>query len=151
MTSPVDRRAARVLLLDGADRVLLFHGFDPARPELSSWWFTVGGGLDDGESVREAAVRELFEETGLAFPAASLDGPVHRELAEFSLAGTAYRQDNEFFVARVEHHDVVTDGFSALEKSLVLGHRWWTRSELRSTADTIYPACLADLLDRIGA
>ncbi len=44
----IPRRAARVLLLDGAGRVLLLRGFDPAMPE-HRYWFTVGGGLDDGE------------------------------------------------------------------------------------------------------
>jgi 8-oxo-dGTP pyrophosphatase MutT (NUDIX family) len=147
----VERRAARVLLVDGAGRVLLFRGHDPSRPEAGSWWFTVGGGLDDGETAREAAARELFEETALRIGPDALDGPVHREVAEFSLLGTHYRQDNEFFVARVEEHDVVTVGFTDLESAFVLEHRWWSRAELSDTAETVYPESLPDLLDRIGA
>ena len=54
MSAPAIRQAARVLLLDRAGRVLLFKGHDPARPELGSWWFTVGGGVDEGETVRQA-------------------------------------------------------------------------------------------------
>jgi 8-oxo-dGTP pyrophosphatase MutT (NUDIX family) len=151
MSVRVDRRAARVLLVDGGGRVLLFRGHDPVRPEKGSWWFTVGGGLDEGETTRAAAVRELFEETGLAVDPASLAGPVHREVADFSLAGTDYRQDNEFFVATVGAHDVVTVGFTDLEEQFVLEHRWWSPAELRATTDTVYPTCLVDLLDRIGA
>ncbi|TML29501.1 MAG: NUDIX domain-containing protein, partial [Actinobacteria bacterium] len=63
MTEAIPRRASRVLVVDEAGRVLLFHGFDPARPE-HGYWFTVGGGLDPGESAVQGAVRELFEETG---------------------------------------------------------------------------------------
>ena len=151
MTKPVDRRAARVLLLDDGGRVLLFRGHDPHRPEEGTWWFTIGGGLDDGETSRAAAVRELFEETGLAVDAESLSGPVHREIADFSLAGTTYRQDNEFFVAKVTSHDVVTVGFTDLEELFVLEHRWWSPDELRATTETVYPTCLIDLLDQIGA
>ena len=151
MTTPVDRRAARVLLLDGGGRVLLFRGHDPARPEEGTWWFTVGGGLDDGETPRAAAVRELLEETGLTVAPDSLSGPVHREVADFSLVGTTYRQDNEFFVAKVAAHDVVTVGFTDLEEQFVLEHRWWSAAELRATTETVYPICLADLLDRLGA
>ncbi|MBC7679310.1 MAG: NUDIX domain-containing protein, partial [Pseudorhodobacter sp.] len=62
---PVARTAARVLLLDGRDRVLLFRGGDPHLPERGTWWFTPGGGLDPGEQTVDGAVRELFEETGL--------------------------------------------------------------------------------------
>jgi 8-oxo-dGTP pyrophosphatase MutT (NUDIX family) len=146
---PVVRTAGRVLLLDGQGRVLLFRGFDPADPDAGTWWFTIGGGAEDGESVRAAAARELFEETGLALDAESLGEPVFRELAAFSLAGVDYRQDNHFFVARVESHDVVTEGFTALEDELVLGHQWWSLPELRATQDVVYPETLADVLDRL--
>jgi 8-oxo-dGTP pyrophosphatase MutT (NUDIX family) len=150
LPAPVDRRAARVLLVDAHGRVLLFRGHDPARPGAGSWWFTVGGGLDEGESHRDAALRELTEETGLVVSPEALRGPVHNEVAEFSLGGTSYRQDNEFFVVEVDRHDVMTEGFSAFEDVFVLEHRWWSRTELRSTSDVVYPETLADLLDRLG-
>lgn len=149
MKAPVVREAARVLLLDGTGRLLLFRGHDPARPERGSWWFTVGGGIDDGESARDAAARELLEETGLALSPDSFSGPLYREYAEFSIAGTDYRQDNEFFAVRVEQHDVVITGFTDLETMFVLEHRWWSPAELRETSDTVYPTCLPDLLARL--
>lgn len=56
------RPAARILLLDEADRVLLFR-FDPSdRPPF---WCTPGGAVDPGESYEQAARRELREETWL--------------------------------------------------------------------------------------
>jgi 8-oxo-dGTP pyrophosphatase MutT (NUDIX family) len=56
------RRAARVILLDPQDRVLLMR-YDGGPPS-GSHWATPGGGLNPGEDYREAAVRELAEETG---------------------------------------------------------------------------------------
>src|SRR3954454_6039994 len=150
MTTTVERRAARVLLIDGEGGVLLFRGHDPHRPDQGSWWFTVGGGVDEGETMRDAAVRELFEETGLVMAGDDLAGPVHAEYAEFSIADTFYRQDNEFYVARVPSHDVVTGGFTPLEETFVLEHRWWSRAELAATPDVVYPECLGDLLDRVA-
>lgn len=151
MDAPDLRQAARVLLVDGAGRILLFRGHDPGRPDAGSWWFTVGGGVDEGESHREAAARELFEETGLSVSPESLSGPLHREYAEFTIAGTDYRQDNEFYAARVDAHEVDTAGFSDLENDLVLEHRWWSPADLRTTTDTVYPECLPELVDRLGA
>jgi hypothetical protein len=52
---------------------------------------------------------------------------------------------------RVDDHDVVTVGFTDLEATFVLDHRWWTVDELRTTNDTVYPECLPDLLDRLEA
>jgi hypothetical protein len=30
-------------------------------------------------------------------------------------------------------------------------HRWWTVDEIRDTSETIYPLCLAELLDGLRA
>ncbi len=150
---PTDRRAARVLLVDAADRVLLFHGCDPADDTAGSWWFTPGGGLDPGESPAEGAARELAEETGLRVAPDALGAPVHARVATFRFAGGDYRQSEDFFLLRVEAHDVDTSGFNDLEVSAVLGHRWWTAEDLRRTVETgserVYPRELPDLLDRV--
>ena len=73
----IERQAARTLLIaDGS--VLLIKGCDPARPEAGTWWLTPGGGIDDGESLEVAAVREVLEETGLQLAPDEL-GPVDRD------------------------------------------------------------------------
>src|SRR5699024_5779123 len=76
------RRAARVLLLDDRDRLLLVRGHDVDDPGRT-WWFTLGGGIDPGESAREAAVREVQEETGLRIAEGDLTGPVLTRSAIF--------------------------------------------------------------------
>ena len=58
------RASVKLLLLDEQDRVLLVHAADP-RTGLGSW-YPVGGGVEAGESLDEAARREAYEETGLA-------------------------------------------------------------------------------------
>lgn len=143
----VRRRAARVLVLDEHDRLLLLRGFDPADPESGSWWFTPGGGLDPGETATAAAGRELFEETGLLD--VQLDGPVWRRIAEFGFDGGHYRQEEVFFLARVPAGEVQDAGWSELERRSLLGFQWWTLDELAETADVVYPTTLARELRRL--
>ncbi|HEY2669306.1 MAG TPA: NUDIX domain-containing protein [Rugosimonospora sp.] len=145
MTEPIARRAGRVLLLDAQQRLLLFHGFDPARP-THGYWFTPGGGLDDGETMLEGAARELYEETGLRLDAEDFGPPVWREVTEFPFDGLQYRQEQEFFVVRVESWEVDTSGFEEIERNSVDAHRWWTLGELVATDQRYYPKNLPDLL-----
>jgi 8-oxo-dGTP pyrophosphatase MutT (NUDIX family) len=144
----IPRRAARVLLVDGAGRLLMFHGFDPARP-AHHYWFTVGGGLEPGEPAAVGAARELAEETGLRMTAAQLGGPVWREVTEFPFDGRWYRQEQDFFLVQVPAWEVVTDGFDAVERDSIDGYRWWTIEELESTTERFYPSDLPDLLRRL--
>jgi 8-oxo-dGTP pyrophosphatase MutT (NUDIX family) len=143
-----DRRAARVVLVDAADRTLLLRGGDPARPGLR-WWFTPGGGLDDGETPAEGAARELFEETGLRVEPAELGEPVWHQVTHFSYDNRQYRQDQEFFLFRVPEWQVDTAGFDPEEQRTIDDHRWWSVAELETTAETIYPEELAELLRRL--
>ena len=149
MPVPVTRLAARVLLVDASARVLLFRGGDPHAPERGTWWFTPGGGLDPGESRAQAAARELLEETGLVVLPDELGNPVLLRVAEFDFAGTRYEQDEEFFLLRVQGHDVDTSGFSELERRSVVEHRWWSRAALRSTDEMVFPPGLDELLDQV--
>ncbi|SCL51655.1 8-oxo-dGTP pyrophosphatase MutT, NUDIX family [Micromonospora citrea] len=148
MTDYTPRRAARVLLVDAAGRVLLFSGFDPARPEDGRWWFTPGGGLDPGETYAECAARELAEETGLRLPVPAFGAPVHRDVTEYPFDGVWYRQEQEFFLVRVSGHEVDTTGFSEVERASVAAHRWWRMDELAATDERYYPPDLPAVLTR---
>ena len=43
-----ERLTARVVMLDPKDRVLLMQGRLPGRPDGPAFWFTIGGGVEDG-------------------------------------------------------------------------------------------------------
>lgn len=143
---PVVRNAARVLLIDPDGRVLLVRGGDPADPEAGTWWLTPGGGLEPGEDARTAASRESFEETGCR--PERLEGPVARRSSVFPFAGRLIEQREQYFVARVPAFTPSAAGWTALEQRALLDFRWWTVPELRTTADTVFPEGLADLVDR---
>jgi 8-oxo-dGTP pyrophosphatase MutT (NUDIX family) len=136
----IDRRAARVLLIDAAERTLLLHGGDPARPD-QRWWFTPGGGLDEGETPAQGAARELHEETGLKVEPEALGEPVHHD--------RQYRQTQDFFLLRVPEWQVDTAGLDADEQRTITDHRWWSAPELDAATEQIFPAGLAGLLRRV--
>ena len=141
----VPRRAGRVLVVDGDGRILLLHGFDPARPG-EPYWFTIGGGARPGERLADAAARELREESGISASAAELGEPVWHEVTSFSFDGTRYRQEQDFFLLRVGAPEISTDGLDDEEAAVVDGHRWWTIAELAATAESFYPRELPQLL-----
>jgi len=93
-----------------------------AHPPLQAQWSIPGGVLEVGELVREAAVREAREETGLIVETGELLGVYDRIL----------RNDEQ----RVQYHYVLVDFFcrqvggelrAASDADEV---RWFTRDEL---------------------
>ncbi|HEX2773260.1 MAG TPA: NUDIX domain-containing protein [Micromonosporaceae bacterium] len=147
-TEPRRRQAARILVIDGTGRVLLFRGCDPARPS-HRYWFTPGGGVHPGESPAQGAARELAEETGLRVRPDELGQPVWDEVTTFPFDGQWYRQEQQFFVLRVPAWQVDTAGFDQIEQSSIDDHRWWSVNELESTDERVYPADLADVVRRV--
>lgn len=129
---------------------MLLRGSDPARPGLR-WWFTPGGGLDPGETPTEGAARELFEETGLRVAPEELGEPVWHQVTEFSYDNRKYRQEQDFYLYRVGEWQVDTAGFDLAEQLTIDQHRWWSAAELETTAETVFPANLADLLRQVTA
>ena len=51
------RRAARVVVLDPADRILLINARDPFGRDRRDWWEIPGGGIDRGEHTHDAVRR----------------------------------------------------------------------------------------------
>ncbi|WP_443071200.1 NUDIX hydrolase [Streptomyces sp. NBC_01476] len=119
------------------------NGFDPADP-AATWWFTPGGGVEGAESLEEAALREVAEETGIA--AVRLGPPLWRRQASFRFDGRHWEQDEWYFLGRTETLEVDTSGHTDLERRSVTGLRWWTCEELLRTRETVYPIRLAELL-----
>ncbi len=142
------RRAARAFLVDHEGRVLLFRGHDPARPEAGWWWFTPGGGIEDGESIETCACREVFEETGLRID--EIGAPVYERRTKFSFEGVEYAQQEWFFRVDVERFTPTTSGWNAIEQRSMGEHRWWSLDELAVTDETFYPERLVELMSEWG-
>ena len=141
------RRAARVILVDDNDRVLLVRGHDADNPKRS-WWFTVGGGVEHGETTQECAIRELFEETGIRLEDSALVGPVACHHAVFDFKTIRARQDEEIFFARTHVHQLSDSRWTAEERRVIDEYRWWDLEVLEQFARSheVFPVGLCDLV-----
>ncbi|WP_020577500.1 NUDIX hydrolase [Actinopolymorpha alba] len=142
----VRRSTSRVLPVDPSGRVLLLHGFHPARPH-EPLWFTVGGAIEAGESPREAASRELWEEVRIRVPPAAFPEPLAFNTVEFSWDGLTIVQEQTFFAVRVGDAPVSFAGLDEIERATTDGHRWWYADELKDSGED-YPEELPPLLRR---
>jgi 8-oxo-dGTP pyrophosphatase MutT (NUDIX family) len=143
------RQVARVVLIDDAARTLLLQARDPADRSKTPWWELPGGGINPWEDSEDAALRELYEETGIRGVAI---GPcVWERDAAFSFGGLDFEQHEFIHVARCESAECRPRALEALEAEAFLGHQWWDIDALHADVAPTIPSRLRDYLPALVA
>lgn len=139
------RQTVKLLLVDPDKRLLLIHGRDPET--TTSHWYPVGGGVEPGESLDEAARREAWEETGLDWLPAGAQ--VWTRDVTYTYEGQAFDVHEDWLYFAVAHFDPSPAQLSEREGKSILGFRWWTAEELRTTTTLVFPPNLGPLFGKL--
>jgi len=143
------RPSSRLIIVSPDNRVLLFrfcHKDGALRGK--TYWVTPGGGLEKNESFEQAAIRELFEETGLI---RTLTGPqiASQNFTMMLPSGETVLAEERFFMIDANTVELDRSGWSSNEQEVIRDYHWWTIEELIHTNETIFPRDLIiNILER---
>ena len=139
------RPCVGVMLVNGDGKVFVGRRIDNKEGD---WWQMPQGGVDEGEDLRDAALRELGEETGVrpehVTILKAMDEPIRYDLPEEligKLWGGKYRgQEQVWYLARFAGADTDIDLEAAnpcMQKALgLLGNGLLPAGESTLTSDT---------------
>jgi len=147
MSQRTPRPAARILLVDGEGRILMFR-FTP-EDGRAPFWCTPGGAVDPGETYEEAARRELYEETGIiADPGPQV---MRREVDFLTLEQIEVTADERYFLVRTDAREIDAAGHTELEQRVMQQWRWFTPAELAAHDEQYFPEDLTAILTEVLA
>lgn len=137
------RITARLLLVNEKNELLLMKVedksvFDPNKKDANPIrWITIGGRIENDESLEKAAKRELIEETGIKD--AKVGPLVWVKYHELNWNGCMTEVEDNLFFTRINKSDLSIDDMEHAEKSVFKEFKWWTFLELNSTKEILIP------------
>jgi 8-oxo-dGTP pyrophosphatase MutT (NUDIX family) len=150
------RQSVKVLLLNPKNQLLLMHVDDPKTRSSDgkyhgSFWAPIGGGIKFPETAQQAAVREVFEETGIQLKDRELGPMVWYGEFDLILDAKMTHIKQFYFVARTKQTETSLSNLTQSEKKTVKKLHWFSLKELQESDEVFFPVVLLDFLPDILA
>jgi len=147
----VIRKTVRILLINQENKLLLMCANDPKVTAKNGsyrgpFWFTIGGRIEPGEELIEAAIRELKEETGLDLQDVVFGPKVWFGEVELILSGQRTLMKQEFIVAHTKNSEITLKYLTDEEKKVIVKIDWFSLEDILNSEEIIYPIGLAEYL-----
>jgi 8-oxo-dGTP pyrophosphatase MutT (NUDIX family) len=140
------RSSARVLPVNREGRVLLqlVRGL---QPRSARRWLTIGGGLKPGETLAEAAAREMREEAGIVVDPTALGQPIGTSVIRYTAFGVLPVTDYlTYFAIALDEAEPSFAHQSRLERHVIEAHEWLTADELDGRTERLADDALPRLI-----
>ena len=150
-SNKIKRYAARLLIFNGLNQALLLSTRDASNSEFLNSWEIPGGGINQGESIAEAAVREVYEETGIIINLESVSKPLWLRCVLYTYRGEKRLQHEAICVTKIKESKPRIS-FSNREPFEVEDHelmKWWTLEEVMSSDALFYPRSLPQNIESL--
>jgi 8-oxo-dGTP pyrophosphatase MutT (NUDIX family) len=151
--SLVFRKSVKILLINDNKELLLMYCKGSTITKdgtiYSHFWFPIGGGIEKNETLHEAIIRELYEETGLKKEQIEIGPIVWHGIFEFIYNGVLTNQDETFVVVKTKEKAVFLNKLDEWEKKFVDKIRWFSLKQILNCKQIIFPIVLPKYLPDI--
>ena len=143
------RNSVKLILLNENNELLLMKTDDKEIQGKDGkyngvFWQMIGGKIEKGETIKEAAYRELFEETGLKKEQVTIGNVVWYGEVDLLMHGIITKVKQSFIIAKTNSINVTLNNLTEEEKTVCNKLEWFSIDKIKKCTDIIYPILLTD-------